>query len=102
MEDLCHITETDDPAEEHGRDGHTDGEIEIRIPIRDQHRIFSKTVNDDIDQLSVKPQFYIHSFTGEHLEQPVGMVGKSFSHQIRARYTFFLKNTDVRHSVHPV
>ena len=58
----------DDPAEESGGDGYTDGEIKMIFSVGDHHKVFSELVDHHIDKAFMETQFHIGGRSLEHLE----------------------------------
>ena len=72
------------------------------FPVGDQHDIFSKTVNDHVEQTPVEPHLYLQHITGIHLKQPVGVILEGFAGQLRTGNPAFLSQSDIGHTVNPV
>ena len=102
IQDLGLVAKTNDPAEEHRRNGHLNGEIKMLLSIGDQHGIFAKPVDNHIEKTPVEPHLHIQSITGVHLEQPVCVIVECFSGQFRAGDSVFFCQLNVSHAIHPV
>ena len=102
VEDLGFAAEAHQPAQKHGRYGNTDSEYEMIAAVWDKHGVSAETVHDNIGQIPVKAELYIHRIAGVHLEQAVGMFGQRITGELRAGDSFFLGQGNVTHPVYPV
>lgn len=68
VEDLRFFSETDDPAQENGRNGHVHQEGEMVFSVGDQHQLVTEAVNNHIGQAAVEPELDGGRVAGIHLE----------------------------------
>ena len=99
IEDLGHLTKTDNPAKEHRRNGYGNGEIKMVRSVGDQHGACSKTVNDHIDKLFVETKLDGDLIAMEHLEGAVCVGVEPFAGKLGAGNTVIFRNADVTHPV---
>lgn len=102
MEYLRFISKTDDPTQEHRGYSNLHKECEMTVSVWNQHSIFAKSVDDNIDEVSVKSKLNSRRITCIHLKQAVCMVIERFPCEFRTGDSNIGSKMDIAHSVNSV